>query len=96
MTVNIHVDYKKVFKDPEKIFSTYGKQVEHLFFIIPPFKILMKNSKPAKIFDLDWFFVYPSIYSFSSWPESPALRAMRSLRRALGAFSSLMKQTPDS
>jgi len=25
MTVNIHVDYKKVFKDPEKIFSTYGK-----------------------------------------------------------------------
>jgi len=25
MTVNIHVDYKKVFKDSEKIFSTYGK-----------------------------------------------------------------------
>jgi len=26
MTVNIHVDYKKVFKDSEKIFSTYGSK----------------------------------------------------------------------
>lgn len=50
MTVNIHVDYKKVFKDSEKIFSTYGsKQVEHLFFITPPFIILMKNIKPVEI-----------------------------------------------
>ena len=49
MTVNIHVDYKKVFKDSEKIFSTYGKYVEYLFFITPPFIILMKNSKPVEI-----------------------------------------------
>ena len=38
---------------------------------------------------------YPSIYSFKACPFSPALRAMRSFKRAFWALSSLTKKTPD-